>query len=108
LNGLPRMSSLHTKTLAGVRTNMRLPDVLTVGLGGGSVVRLAEDDGSDATIGPDSIGFRLTSDAVSFGGKCLTLTDVALACSSLSIPEAAHVNKVFDLAPKDQLTRTYR
>ena len=73
--GFPRESSVAVD-IGGVRTNFRMPDVLSIGLGGGSRVRSA--DGA-TTVGPDSVGFRLTSEALVFGGSTLTATDVAVA-----------------------------
>jgi N-methylhydantoinase A/oxoprolinase/acetone carboxylase beta subunit len=52
-----------------------MPDVLSVGIGGGSRVR----DGADLTVGPDSVGYRLTREALVFGGDTLTATDLAVA-----------------------------
>ncbi len=40
-NGFPRESSIAV-TIGGVRTNFRMPDVVSIGLGGGSVVRERE------------------------------------------------------------------
>ena len=41
-NGFPRESSVAV-TIGGVRTNFRMPDVYSIGLGGGSIVRQHED-----------------------------------------------------------------
>jgi N-methylhydantoinase A/oxoprolinase/acetone carboxylase beta subunit len=54
-----------------------MPDVISIGLGGGSLVR-STDDGC-VRIGPDSVGYRLVEEALSFGGSTLTATDVAVA-----------------------------
>jgi N-methylhydantoinase A/oxoprolinase/acetone carboxylase beta subunit len=48
-NGFPRESSLAA-TIGGIRTNFRMPDVLTIGLGGGSIVRSRPD--GRVTVGP--------------------------------------------------------
>lgn len=74
-NGFPRESSLAV-TIGGVRTNFRMPDVVTIGLGGGSIVR-QKDDGT-VTVGPDSIGYRITEQALVFGGDTITATDIAV------------------------------
>ena len=71
--GFPRQST-HFVDVGGVKTNFRMPDVLAVGLGGGSCVR---DEGR--SLGPDSVGYRLTTDALIFGGSTLTTSDVAVA-----------------------------
>jgi N-methylhydantoinase A/oxoprolinase/acetone carboxylase beta subunit len=69
-----------------VRTNFRMPDVLAIGLGGGSLVR---DDG--ARIGPDSVGYELTSKALVFGGDVLTTTDIVVAAGLEDIGDRARV-----------------
>jgi N-methylhydantoinase A/oxoprolinase/acetone carboxylase beta subunit/DUF917 family protein len=77
-NGFPRQQAAYSE-LAGVRMNFPCPDIKSIGLGGGSVVRL---DG-DASVGPDSVGYKLTNEALVFGGKTLTTTD----CTVLSKPD---------------------
>ena len=72
-NGFPRQST-NFVDVGGVKTNFRMPDVLAVGLGGGSLVR---DEGR--LVGPDSVGYELTSRAQCFGGDILTATDIAVA-----------------------------
>lgn len=73
-DGFP-MESARPVTIGGVRTNFRMPDMLSFGLGGGSRIR----QGPSTTVGPDSVGYRLTEDAIAFGGSTLTATDVAVA-----------------------------
>ncbi|MGZ3148065.1 hydantoinase/oxoprolinase N-terminal domain-containing protein [Lentzea chajnantorensis] len=85
-NGFPREASSQVQ-ISGVRTNFRMPDVLSVGLGGGSVVR--ERDG--VLVGPDSVGFRLAQKALVFGGDTLTATDVAVAAGRADIGDASLV-----------------
>jgi N-methylhydantoinase A/oxoprolinase/acetone carboxylase beta subunit len=72
--GFPREASGLVQ-IAGVRTNFRMPDVLPIGLGGGSLVRTE----GGVTIGPDSVGYRLTECSRVFGGSQLTASDVAVA-----------------------------
>lgn len=81
--GFPRQST-HFVDVGGVKTNFRMPDVLAVGLGGGSIVR---DNGG--TVGPDSVGFELTRRALCFGGDTLTATDIAVAGGWADIGEKA-------------------
>jgi N-methylhydantoinase A/oxoprolinase/acetone carboxylase beta subunit len=73
--GFPREASAEVD-IGGVRTNFRMPDVLSVGLGGGSRVR---GEPSDVAVGPDSVGYELTREALVFGGDTLTATDLAVA-----------------------------
>jgi N-methylhydantoinase A/oxoprolinase/acetone carboxylase beta subunit len=86
-NGFPREASSEV-LISGVRTNFRMPDVLSVGLGGGSVVRQNE---GNVQVGPDSVGFRLSRQALVFGGDTLTATDVAVAAGLADIGDAALV-----------------
>ncbi len=74
-NGFPRESGVAV-TIGGVRTNFRMPDVVSIGLGGGSIVRERED--GSVTVGPDSVGYRITEKALCFGGDVCTSTDIAV------------------------------
>ncbi|MCX2949738.1 hydantoinase/oxoprolinase family protein [Lentzea sp. NEAU-D7] len=85
-NGFPREASSEV-LISGVRTNFRMPDVRSVGLGGGSVVRQRPEVG----VGPDSVGFRLSRQALVFGGDTLTATDVAVAAGLADIGDASLV-----------------
>ncbi|MCI2264285.1 hydantoinase/oxoprolinase family protein [Sediminivirga luteola] len=80
--GFPRQSA-QAVDIGGIRTNFRMPDVLATGLGGGSAVH---GSGRDLRVGPDSVGYRITSAALAFGGDTLTATDVALASGWAQIP----------------------
>jgi N-methylhydantoinase A/oxoprolinase/acetone carboxylase beta subunit len=79
VNGFPRESSVAIE-IAGVRTNFRMPDVLSIALGGGSIVRE-----SPLTIGPDSVGYRLLDEALVFGGDTLTTTDISVYAGRAAI-----------------------
>jgi N-methylhydantoinase A/oxoprolinase/acetone carboxylase beta subunit len=72
-HGFPREASVAVE-IGGVRTNFRMPDVHSFGLGGGSLVK-----SEPLQIGPQSVGYRLTSEALVFGGQTLTTSDVAVA-----------------------------
>ena len=63
-NGFPRESSVAV-TIGGVRTNFRMPDVISIGLGGGSIVRV-RDDGS-VTVGPDATDIAVRMGVVELG-----------------------------------------
>ena len=80
-SGFPRESSIPVE-IGGVRTNFRMPDLLSVALGGGSRVR---SRGTEVAVGPDSVGYRLTTEALCFGGSTLTLSDVAVRAGRASI-----------------------
>jgi N-methylhydantoinase A/oxoprolinase/acetone carboxylase beta subunit len=84
-NGFPRQQAAYSD-LAGVRVNFSCPDIKSIGLGGGSIVR----DGDTFTVGPDSVGYRITKEAVVFGGTTLTATDcTVLADESVEIGNRA-------------------
>lgn len=79
--GFP-IRSLNKSNIGGVSLNFPMPDVLSVALGGGSLVRLVE---GKPLIGPDSVGKSLMQRAASFGGEELTLTDAALVMKHIQI-----------------------
>src|SRR5205085_419334 len=91
-HGFPREASIAVE-IGGVRTNFRMPAVFSFGLGGGSLVRGA---GPTLTIGPDSVGYELTTRARVFGGDELTTTDIAVAAGLAEIGDQA---RVADLEP---------
>ena len=90
-NGFPRESSVAV-TIGGVRTNFRMPDVVSIGLGGGSIVR-QHPDGS-VTVGPDSVGYEITSKALVFGGDVMTATDIAVRLGMVALGDASRVQDI--------------
>jgi len=90
-HGFPREASMAVE-IGEVRTNFRMPDVYSHGLGGGSVVR----ENGELQIGPESVGYELTSKALCFGGETLTATDIAVAAGNLEIGDpglVSHLDK---------------
>jgi N-methylhydantoinase A/oxoprolinase/acetone carboxylase beta subunit len=90
--GFPREAN-STVEIGGVRTLFRMPDLLSIGLGGGSLVETAP-----LTIGPRSTGFRLPELGMVFGGDCLTMTDLAVAAGRAQIGDSklvAHLDRDF-------------
>jgi N-methylhydantoinase A/oxoprolinase/acetone carboxylase beta subunit len=88
--GFPREAN-RTVEVGGVRTLFRMPDLLSLGLGGGSVV-----DAQRRTVGPLSVGYRLTREARVFGGSTLTATDIAVACGIADIGDRSRVANLND------------
>lgn len=86
IKGFPRESAVAVE-IGGVRTNFRMPDILSIGLGGGSIVR--EHPDGRITIGPDSVGYELTRRALAWAGDTLTATDVLLAAGMVTIDDGA-------------------
>lgn len=72
-HGFPRESSVAVE-IGGVRTNFRMPDVYSIGLGGGSIVQA-----EPLAVGPRSVGYEITTKAHIFGGEQLTASDIAVA-----------------------------
>lgn len=72
VHGFPRQAS-SIVDIGGVRTNFRMPDVFAIGVGGGSLVT---DEGR--SVGPQSVGYRITQEGIAFGGQTMTATDVAI------------------------------
>ena len=90
-NGFPRESSVAV-TIGGVRTNFRMPDVISIGLGGGSIVRV-KPDGS-VTVGPDSVGYEITKKALVFGGDVMTATDIAVRLGMVELGDKSKVEAI--------------
>lgn len=81
-------------SVAGIRTNFRMPDVMSIGLGGGSIVH---SDADQITVGPDSVGYRLTDEAQVFGGSTLTATDIGVAAGLLDVGDSAMLADLPDI-----------
>ena len=86
--GFPRVAATAV-SIGGVRTNFRMPDTLSIGLGGGSIIQE-----NPIKVGPQSVGFELTQKAQVFGGSVLTATDIAVAGGLASVGDQDHVSKI--------------
>jgi len=84
-HGFPRVAALAVE-IGGVRTNFRMPDTYSIGLGGGSLVQ--EDP---LKVGPRSVGYELTEKALVFGGDVLTATDIIVAGGAEDIGDSGAV-----------------
>lgn len=85
--GFPRQATVAVE-VGGVRTNFRMPDVFSIGLGGGSHV---VDEGGQVAVGPASVGYDLLTKALIFGGDVLTTTDIVVADGGLELGDPARV-----------------
>ena len=85
--GFPREAN-NVVEIGGVRTLFRMPDLLSLGLGGGTII---STEGPAIAIGPASVGFRLTEQALVFGGDILTVTDVAVAAGLIDLGDRSRV-----------------
>jgi N-methylhydantoinase A/oxoprolinase/acetone carboxylase beta subunit len=86
VNGFPRESSIAVD-IGGVATNFRMPDLLSIALGGGTRVHA----GGDLRLGPDSVGYRIVDEARVFGGGTLTASDVAVAAGQARMGDPSRV-----------------
>jgi N-methylhydantoinase A/oxoprolinase/acetone carboxylase beta subunit len=76
--------------IGGVRTNYRMPDLISIGLGGGTIVRTDPK----LSIGPDSVGYRLTQEGLVFGGNTVTLSDLSVRAGRASMGDPARAGSV--------------
>lgn len=88
--GFPRESTTAVE-IGGVRTNFRMPDIISIGLGGGSIVSF---DKHRCKVGPESVGYRLTKEALIFGGNRLTATDIAVAAGMATLGDPNRASKI--------------
>jgi N-methylhydantoinase A/oxoprolinase/acetone carboxylase beta subunit len=100
--GYPREANNVVK-VGGVRTLFRMPDLMSIGLGGCALV--AE---SPLSIGPRSVGHRLSHEALVFGGQTLTLSDIAVAAGLVEMGEKARVAHLPSLLIRDSLAEVHR
>lgn len=81
VDGFPRESAI-TVSIGGVKTNIRCPDLLSIALGGGTIIK---NKGTEVmAIGPESTGYNLVHLGRAFGGPMLTVHDVAVARGGIS------------------------
>jgi len=84
-HGFPREAN-NVVEIGGVRTLFRMPDLLSIGLGGGSLVARAP-----LAVGPRSVGYRLVEEGLVFGGTELTATDIAVAAGLIDLGDRRKV-----------------
>ena len=102
-HGFPREAN-NVVEIGGVRTLFRMPDLLSLGLGGGTLVR---GEAPAPVIGPASVGYRLTEQALVFGGDVLTVTDVAVAAGLIDLGDRARVASLPAARVKAALARVH-
>ena len=90
VKGFPR-DALGKIDIAGVRTNFRMPDTVSIALGGGSKVNL-----NPVSIGPESVGYSLVNEGLVFGGATLTATDIAVASGNIELGSRINVDHISD------------
>lgn len=100
-SGFPREAAADL-SVEGIRTNFRMPDVLSIGLGGGSLV---QQDDHGINIGPTSVGYAIATEALVFGGQALTTTDVAVRNGLAEVGDAAAVAGIDGSIAHDAMAR---
>lgn len=92
-SGFPRQASAYVN-VAGVRLNFPMPDLTSIALGGGSIVR--PGGAQDLTVGPDSVGYKLIEEALAFGGGTLTTTDIVVGAGAARLGDRDRVSHLPD------------
>jgi hypothetical protein len=95
-SGFPRQAPGFVE-VAGVRTAFSIPEVVSIGLGGGSKVMFDPERPDTVLVGPSSVGHELLSQSKVFGGPTLTTSDIVVAEGKASLGDASLVE---DVAPE--------
>ena len=85
-NGYPRLASSHIE-IAGVKVNLDVLQVDSTALGGGSILHTSP--GGRVRVGPDSVGYEISTKALCFGGSTATATDVAVVTGGAAVGTTA-------------------
>lgn len=90
VSGFPREANSKVD-IGGVSTFFRMPDVVAIALGGGTIV-----DAERHVVGPKSVGYRISEKAKVKGGDVLTLTDFAVRIGRMEFGDSALVADLTD------------
>jgi N-methylhydantoinase A/oxoprolinase/acetone carboxylase beta subunit len=80
-NGFPKKST-KSISIGGINLEYSAPDIISIGLGGGSIIK---KNNADFTIGPESVAKDILIRAYAFGGSEKTLTDAAISLNKINI-----------------------
>ena len=98
VKGFPRESAVAVE-IAGIRTNFRTPDMVSIALGGGTIITP-----DPWRIGPESVGYRLSEQALIFGGGTLTTTDIAVASGRANLGDSNRLADIPDALIRRAIT----
>ncbi|KAL6357280.1 hypothetical protein LRP88_07438 [Fusarium phalaenopsidis] len=94
-SGFPRQAPGFVE-VGGVRTAFSMPEVVSIGLGGGSKVQV-DSETDKLTIGPASVGNCIQQEAKVFGGQTLTASDIVVALGKAELGDVTLVKDVPEL-----------
>ncbi len=100
--GFPRQANNAVDT-GGVKTLFRMPDLVSIGLGGGSLADLEA-----GTVGPRSTGHEIRSKAWIFGGRTLTASDLAVRAGLVELGCPARLGALDRAAARALLAVVHR
>lgn len=89
-SGFPRQAGTWIE-IGGVRSAFPMPEVISVALGGGTKVEVKD---GNVNIGPESVGHRLMSEGLVFGGSTLTTTDIVVASGQVDIGDKTKIQAI--------------
>ncbi|POR39400.1 Hydantoin utilization protein A [Tolypocladium paradoxum] len=92
-SGFPRQAPGFVE-IGGVRTAFSMPEVVSIGLGGGSKVTVDAELADPVSVGPASVGYSMREQARIFGGHTLTATDVVVAAGKAELGDASLIKDV--------------
>ncbi|KAA8650855.1 hypothetical protein EYZ11_004704 [Aspergillus tanneri] len=92
-SGFPRQAPGFVE-VGGVRTAFSMPEVASIGLGGGSKVVTNSSLCDEVAVGPASVGHLIQQEAKVFGGQTLTATDIVVAMGKAQVGDRALVQDV--------------
>lgn len=90
-NGFPRESSVAV-TIGGVRTNFRMPDVISIAWA--AAPSCVSGMTAAVSVGPDSVGYEITKKALVFGGDVMTATDIAVRLGMVELGDKSKVETI--------------
>jgi N-methylhydantoinase A/oxoprolinase/acetone carboxylase beta subunit len=88
VGGLPAENN-EVMGIAGIRTNFRMPALIALPYGGGTVV---DADSSHPGLSRTNVGQRLPQEALVFGGRTPTLTDAAVTAGRVDLGDTLPPN----------------
>ncbi|CAF4344479.1 unnamed protein product, partial [Rotaria magnacalcarata] len=78
VNGRPRQTQTVIMSFSSSVLNTPVTDTVSLPLGGGTIIHVNEKEHT-VQVEPDSVAYRFDQEALAFGGKTMTGTDIAFA-----------------------------